>query len=258
MEDPPSLRGVPPACQSSTRRCFPRDNPYVTAPAALIRADFSRRELVRVSREPWVAAPASGVSRCMLDRVGGELARATSVVRYQPGCRFPAHEHPLGEEFLVLEGVFEDELGEYPAGTYVRNPPGSRHAPGATRGCTILVKLMQFAPDDRRWVRIDTRAASAVPVPGIPGVRRLPLFEARDEWVRSESWTPGALPDLAVAAGCELFVLDGSLTIDGEPLGHWDWLRLPPGSPLPEIQVSEPASLWIKSGHLRTPAAAGR
>ena len=230
----------------------------MTAPAVLLRADFSCRALVQVSREPWTAAPASGVTRCMLDRVGAELARATSVVRYEPGCRFPAHEHPLGEEFLVLEGVFEDELGEYPAGTYVRNPPGSRHAPGGTRGCTILVKLMQFTPDDRHRVCIDTRAASAIPVPGARGVHRLPLFEARDEWVRIEYWIPGARPDLAAAAGCELFVLNGSLAIDGECLGRWDWLRLPPGSPPPEIRVSQPTSLWLKSGHLRALAAAGR
>jgi quercetin dioxygenase-like cupin family protein len=230
----------------------------VTAPGDRIRADFSRPELVRVSREPWTAAPAPGVARCMLDRVGGELARATTVVRYQPGCRFPAHEHPLGEEFLVLEGVFEDELGEYPAGTYVRNPPGSRHAPGAARGCTILVKLMQFAPDDRRRVCIDTRAAAAQPVPGVLGVHRLPLFEARHERVRLEYWAPGAQPDPDTAAGCELFVLDGSLAVGGEPLGRWDWLRLPPGSPWPEIRVSDPAALWIKSGHLGELAAADR
>jgi hypothetical protein len=179
------------------------------------------------------------------------------VVRYAPGCRFPAHEHPLGEEFLVLDGVFEDENGRYPAGTYVRNPPGTRHAPGAPPGCTILVKLMQFDPDDRAAVRIATHAVPAVPVPDSPGVHRLTLFDAPHEWVRVEVWAPGAVPRLDVTRGCELFVLAGAPEIAGESLGRWDWLRLPPGSAEPDIRVLERSRVWIKSRHLGGTAGAG-
>jgi len=95
----------------------------------LINADFSARAVVDTASMPWVPSPLAGVERKMLDRDGGEVARATSVVRYAAGSAFEPHEHGGGEEFFVLEGVFSDEHGDYPAGTYVRNPPGSRHRP---------------------------------------------------------------------------------------------------------------------------------
>src|SRR5262245_2098677 len=95
----------------------------------LLRADFSERVIVATRDEPWVPSPQEGVARRMLDRIGGEVARATSLVRYVPASTFPSHQHGGGEEFLVLEGVFSDEHGDYPTGTYVRNPPGSAHAP---------------------------------------------------------------------------------------------------------------------------------
>ena len=60
----------------------------------------------------WIASPAGGVDRKMLDRIGDEKARATSIVRYAADSAFPEHEHPLGEEFYVLEGVFSDEHGD--------------------------------------------------------------------------------------------------------------------------------------------------
>ena len=75
-----------------------------------------------------------GVDRRPLDRIGEEVARATSIVRYAPGSRFSAHTHGGGEEFIVLDGVFQDEHGDYPPGTYVRNPPGTRHTPGSEPG----------------------------------------------------------------------------------------------------------------------------
>jgi anti-sigma factor ChrR (cupin superfamily) len=111
-----------------------------------VNAEFDRRVVIDTTGEPWVPSPEAGVERRMLDRVGGEVARATSLVRYGPGARFAEHAHGGGEEFLVLEGVFSDERGDYPAGTYVRNPPGSRHRPFSRGGCTLFVKLHQFAP----------------------------------------------------------------------------------------------------------------
>ena len=40
----------------------------------------------------------------MLDRIGTEKARATTIVEFQPNSKFPEHEHVGGEEFLVLKG----------------------------------------------------------------------------------------------------------------------------------------------------------
>src|SRR5215475_2244565 len=135
-----------------------------------LNADFSQRVAVHAAQLPWVASTIAGVDRRMLDRIGDEVARATSIVRYAPASRFSAHTHGGGEEFLVLGGVFQDEQGDYPAGTYVRNPPTSSHTPGSEPGCTIFVKLWQFDPSDRTPVRIDTSALSFVPAPNLPGV----------------------------------------------------------------------------------------
>lgn len=120
----------------------------------LINADFGKRVVVHTARMNWTPSPARGVERKMLDRVGDEVARATSIVRYAPGSSFPAHTHDGGEEFLVLDGVFQDEFGSYPSGSYVRNPPTSRHTPSSESGCTIFVKLHQFEPSDRTQIRM--------------------------------------------------------------------------------------------------------
>src|SRR6185312_10285284 len=128
-----------------------------------INADFSQRVVVHAARLPWVLSPMAGVERRMLDRVGDEVARATSLVRYAPGSHFSPHTHGGGEEFLVLDGVFSDEHGDFPAGSYVRNPPTSRHTPGSEPGCTILVKLWQFDPEDRTDVHLRTGAMSFAP-----------------------------------------------------------------------------------------------
>ena len=114
-----------------------------------INSDFSSTALVHAEQLAWTPSPMAGVDRRMLDRIGGEVARATSIVRYAPGSRFSAHTHAGGEEFVVLDGVFQDEYGDFPTGTYVRNPPTTAHTPGSATGCTIFVKLWQFDPNDR-------------------------------------------------------------------------------------------------------------
>ncbi|HKE95561.1 MAG TPA: cupin domain-containing protein, partial [Povalibacter sp.] len=129
-----------------------------------LNADFSQRVVVHAARLPWAASPMPGVERRMLDRIGDEVARATSIVRYAPGSHFSAHTHGGGEEFLVIEGVFQDEHGDYPVGSYIRNPPTSSHTPGSESGCVIFVKLWQFAPDDRTRVCIDTMKVPFLPV----------------------------------------------------------------------------------------------
>ena len=50
------------------------------------------------------------------------------------------HRHFGGEEIFVLEGVFADEFGEYPAGTWLRSPHMSMHKPFSREGCLIFVK----------------------------------------------------------------------------------------------------------------------
>jgi hypothetical protein len=127
----------------------------------------------------------------MLDRIGDEVARATSIVRYAPHSHFAPHTHGGGEEFLVLEGVFQDEHGDYPTGTYVRNPPTSSHTPGSEPGCTIFVKFWQFDPEDRTPVRIYSFGLSFSPAPDLPGVEFALLYENAWELVLMERWAPG-------------------------------------------------------------------
>src|SRR5260221_11120889 len=144
-----------------------------------INADFTKRASVHAGESEWVKSPMPGVERRMLDRVGDEVARATSIVRYAPGTAFSPHSHLGGEEFFVLDGIFQDERGDYPAGSYVRNPPASRHTPRSQAGCTIFVKLFQFDPADRSHVTIDTGRPEAMAAAGPGGVRRHPPFPSR-------------------------------------------------------------------------------
>ena len=216
-----------------------------------LHADFTLRAVEHAARLAWVASPMAGVERRMLDRIGGEVARATSIVRYAPDSRFSAHVHDGGEEFLVLDGVFQDEHGDFPAGSYIRNPPQSRHTPGSEPGCTILVKLWQFDPADRSHIRIDLNKIGAVRDPQRPGVAVTPLFLDPRENVRVEIWDPGAEVPLDVDGGAELFVLEGSFEEGGDGFRTHSWLRLPIGAKATATAGPAGARVWIKSGHLR-------
>ena len=215
-----------------------------------LNADFSKRAVVHAARLAWAPSPTEGVERRMLDRIGDEVARATSIVRYAPGSRFPAHVHGGGEEFLVLEGVFQDEHGDYPAGSYVRNPPTSRHVPGSQSGCVIFVKLRQFQPDDRTHVRIDSNRTSFRSIPERPGVEIVPLHRDDLEDVRLERWAAGAHIELDVTGGLEILVLDGSFREAGEEFTRQSWLRLPAGATLRADAGSQGCRAWVKTGHL--------
>ena len=141
----------------------------------------------------WIHSPEQGVDRIMLDRIGDEVARATSIVRYAPDSSFARHEHALGEEFLVLDGVFSDEHGDYPTGTYVRNPPGSGHTPYSKDGCVILVKLRQFDPTDLQPVVVNTTDASLWPSAMEQRVAALDLHQFKAEKVRMLRVPKGAV-----------------------------------------------------------------
>ena len=194
----------------------------------------------------------AGVERRMLDRIGDEVARATSIVRYAAGSRFSPHTHGGGEEFLVLDGVFQDEHGDFPAGSYIRNPPTSRHTPSSAIGCVLFVKLWQFDPADRKEVKVNTAGIAYEADASRPGVELLPLFHDDDEDVRLERWLPGAAITLNVPNGAELLVLDGEFDQGGERFDPQSWLRLPTGGVLRATAGPQGCRIWIKTGHLRT------
>ena len=215
----------------------------------LINADLAKSAAVDSAALDWVASPMAGVERRMLERDGGEVARATSLVRYAPGSAFSPHTHGAGEEFLVLDGVFSDESGDYAAGWYVRNPPGSRHTPASAPGATILVKLRQMPAQETAHVRLDTRDPALWRDLG-GGVRGAVLFDAPWETVtmlRLPRGHAGAAETWA--GGIELFVVEGDLDLEGTAMGAGAWVRRPAGTRL-ALASRGGALVYRKTGHL--------
>jgi anti-sigma factor ChrR (cupin superfamily) len=159
--------------------------------------------------------------------------------------------HGGGEEFLVLDGVFQDEHGDFPAGSYVRNPPQSQHTPGSKLGCTMFVKLWQFDLADRTHVRVDTNKMSLLDVKERDGVKLMPLLQDTREDVRLEEWTPGAAIEFNPNGGFEVLVLQGGFSEDGEKYRPLSWLRLPIGAHFSARVATDGCRVWIKEGHLR-------
>ena len=214
-----------------------------------INADFEKRAVVRPGDVDWVPSPMVGVERQMLDRIGEEVARATSIVRYAANSDFSPHEHGGGEEFLVLEGIFSDEHGDYPPGSYVRNPIGSRHKPFSKQGCTIFVKLHQFDPADQE--QKVCRTAQAEFLPGsAPGLSVLPLHSHGTENVALVRWEPGTTFNRHRHwGGEEIFVLEGTFQDEGGDYPKGSWLRSPHLSE--HTPYSEEGCLiYVKTGHL--------
>src|SRR5665213_2522753 len=187
-------------------------------------------DVAHAAAMPWVPSPTPGVERRMLFRIGGEKARATSIVRYAPDSHFPAHDHPGGEEILVLDGVFQDESGDYPAGSYMRNPPGTRHTPASRQGCLIFVKLWQFRKDEDALVALRADDTPAASWPGVAASRK--LFDNGHEEVRLEDWQANSDVEVANPKGLELLILSGEFSDGTETLHRLSWLRLPPGTHL--------------------------
>ena len=216
-----------------------------------INADFNQRVVVHFERMEWLDSPMPGVSRRPLDRVGAELARATSIVRYAPKSKFSPHVHTGGEEFIVLEGVFQDESGDFPVGSYLRNPPESKHQPSSELGCVIFVKLWQFDPKDRIHVRLNTRFMQAVPHKELSGISVISLYKDAVEEVATFDFDANANLQMMVQDGAEILVLEGELTEGSDILVQYSWLRVPVDGMLDLKAAATGAKIWIKQGHLR-------
>lgn len=214
-----------------------------------IHADLSEKVVLDTDAMGWVESSAKGVLRKMLDRDGAESGRATSMVKYEPRCAFPEHTHDGGEEFYVLEGVFCDEHGAYPAGTYVRNPMGTAHSPYTEEGCVIFVKLCQFDVDDMVQKVIDTRSGNWETT-GVEGVERVALHAYGTERVSIEKWDAGVSCQLEDERGVEMLVLEGALMEGDAVYGKGWWLRLPGGAGGEFMSGVEGCRLWVKRGHL--------
>lgn len=214
-----------------------------------INADFNSAVHVDSESLAWHASPLPGVERRMLDRIGEEVARATTIVRYAPGSFFSPHRHDGGEEFLVLEGVFSDEHGDYGPLTYVRNPRGSTHKPFSKDGCTIFVKLWQMEEADQDFKRIDTTKGEWLTGP-IGGIEEQPLHQYGNETVCLERWQPGThYKARTYEGGAEYLVLEGQVSDGAGTYKQGAWLRLPPGH-CHDLESSTGALVYLKTGHL--------
>lgn len=213
-----------------------------------IHTDYRERVVLNHHDLPWIRSPDSGVERRMLERLGDEVARATSVVRYHPGARFRAHTHALGEEILVLDGVFSDETGDYPAGTYLMNPPGSTHSPFSTQGCLLFVKLRHLGADQVEREVVNTRTAHWHQGM-VAGLHVMPLMRQGSgstlvRWAPDTFFTPHRH-----YGGEEIFVVNGTFEDEHGRYPEGSWIRSPHMS-LHQPFSKEGCTIFVKTGHL--------
>lgn len=216
-----------------------------------LRADFEERAVVLPQDYHWTPSPMPGVDRMMLDRIGNEIARSTTIVRYAPNSQFSPHKHSGGEEFLVLEGTFIDEHDEYPAGSYVRNPIGTSHTPQVgPDGATIFVKLHQFHTDDTEQKVIDTQRSPWRP--GVSdGLQVMPLHTFGQEQVALVKWDPDTTFNTHQHwGGEEILVLEGTFHDEHGAYPKGSWLRSPHLSQHTPFTQGDGALIYVKVGHL--------
>lgn len=214
-----------------------------------VNDDLSARVVVDTSQLEWLPSPLPGVERRPLERFAAESGRTTSVVRYAPGSSFRSHLHPGGEEILVLEGVFADEHGEYPAGYWLKNPPGSQHAPSSAAGCLLFVKLCYQEPDDQTTLRINT-GDSHWQAGLVEGLSVLPLDSFGTVHTALVRWAPGtAFKAHRHFGGEEILVLEGVFQDEFGDYPAGTWLRSPHGSQHKPFST-EGCLIYVKVGHL--------
>ena len=215
-----------------------------------INADFGQKAVSITHDAPSLPSPMAGVNRKPLDRIGDEVAIATTIVSYAPNSFFPKHDHAAGEEILVLEGTFSDESGDYSAGMYLRNPPNSSHTPHSKEGCTIFVKLRQFHPEDSATIRIDTNNTPWYPGL-VPGLSVMPLHEFDGVGTALVRWAPNTVFNPHVhPGGEEILVLEGVFHDEHGSYPSGTWIRSPRYSKHTPFTKEEGALIYVKTGHL--------
>ncbi|MDO6764437.1 cupin domain-containing protein [Agarivorans sp. 1_MG-2023] len=214
----------------------------------MLNMDFSQALAINTEQMDWLTSPSAGVLRKPLEREAKESGHVTSVVQYHADSYFPEHPHPMGEEIFVLEGVFSDEQGDYPTGTYIRNPPGSKHSPFSKQGCVIFVKLNQFNANDLEEVRVDTRSTAWLP--GIGGLQVMPLHAFEHEHVALVKWPAGEVfQPHSHFGGEEIMVLSGEFKDEHGDYPKHTWLRSPHMSKHHPF-VEQDTIILVKTGHL--------
>lgn len=214
----------------------------------MLNLDFTKRVVINTNDQELIKSPSKGVYRKLLARDEKERGHATSIVKFEPGSKFSSHDHPLGEEILVLDGTFSDESGDYSAGTYFRNPEGFIHSPFSEHGCTLLVKLHQFKTNDSKHINIDTNTASWLK--GNGNLKVMPLHEFEGEsaalvyWPKGEHFVPHTH-----FGGEEIFVISGEFIDENGRYPAGTWIRSPHMS-AHNPYVEQDTVIFVKVGHL--------
>jgi anti-sigma factor ChrR (cupin superfamily) len=216
----------------------------------MLNQDYSQRVVIRTADLPWEASPAQGVTRKKLEREEAERGRATSIVSYAPGSAFGIHQHPFGEEIFVLDGVFSDENGDYPAGTYLRNPPGSRHAPFSKQGCQLFVKLCYFDALDQSQLSIDTTTQDWLPGL-VDGLSVMPLHSFAGSHTALVRWSANTSFNAHQHwGGEEILVLQGEFCDEHGQYPKLSWIRSPHRSQHQPFVKAQETIILVKTGHL--------
>jgi anti-sigma factor ChrR (cupin superfamily) len=214
----------------------------------MINMNLNQSVTINTNKCNWATTLQHGILRKKLERELDEIGHATSIVRYEAGASFQYHSHPNGEEILVLDGVFSDQMGEYKKGTYIRNPPGSMHAPFSKKGCTLFVKLNQFHPSDK--TRVCINSLNALWLRGQGNLQVLPLHEFEDQSTALVKWPAKEHFQLHKHfGGEEIFVISGELIDENGRYPAGTWLRNPHMSkhnPFVEVETL----IFVKVGHL--------
>ena len=216
-----------------------------------LNQDFTKRVVINTQNEIWHTSPSSGVERLYLERDNmGEYAKASSIVKFHPGSKFDNHTHDNGEEIFVLEGTFSDQHGDYPHGTYLRNPHNSDHIPFSKDGCKILVKLRQFQNGDNVSIVKDT--LNSVWLQGlVPGLKVMPLHTFQTEHAAMVKWEPNTQFNTHKHwGGEEIYVVEGVFYDQFGSYPKGTWIRSPHLSEHRPFTKNEGAVIFVKTGHL--------
>ena len=213
-----------------------------------LNMDFDKRVVIQTEQMDWHASPSISVFRKPLARANQESGHATSIVKYVKGASFEKHAHPKGEEILVLDGIFSDEYGDYPQGSYIRNPPGTSHSPFSKDGCTLLVKLHQFQSSDKEKLIINTNIAQWHQ--GIGGLKVMPLHNHIHENAALVKWPKNEVFQAHNhLGGEEIYVIKGAFQDQYGKYPKGTWIRSPHNSQHTPF-VEEETIIWVKTGHL--------
>ena len=217
----------------------------------MLNQNFNQKVVIHAANSDSVNSPCNGVKRTMLERNNfSEYAISTTLVQFEPNSSFDKHTHDFGEELFVLEGTFSDEHGDYPAGTYIRNPHGTSHSPYSDEGCKLLVKLRQFNKMDTRKVIINTNNENWLPGL-VDGLSVMPLHNFEFESTALVKWKANTKFNFHQHyGGEEIFVLDGTFYDEDGNYPKYTWIRSPHMSKHKPFTRDDGALIFVKTGHL--------